>query len=126
MRIIHDQTTIDILGADTLDVGVLPALEDGILLIDASGQVTAMNVTAKAALARDDPDQPFWTIWPEDVRPALENAVSRGFAGRITQYWSRYEHPDGSVSEWDIRLSPLHNARDQVRALVAVARRLPA
>jgi len=123
-----DQTATDLLGTKALDLPAVQAMAECVALLDPDGRIidhsdwTAADLGDAAALKGAE----FWSVWPKDAQDALQRAVSRGLDGSITQYWSRFEHPDGSVTHWDIRLSPLHDARDQVGGVLAVSRKLPA
>ena len=130
MQVIHDQTARDLLGAAeaALDLDALRSHPDCVSMINENGlvmQVSRGSLTALDADTDADLIGSVWTqMWPKTVQTALQVAVERGFSGHITQYWSTFEHADGSISQWDIRLSPVHDARDQVKSVLAMSRKL--
>ena len=126
MHILHDQTAKDLLGAEALDEVALQNSSDCVALLDGSGRIIDHSDWTGSELALAKKGQSFWSVWPKDTQSALKRAVSRGLEGGITQYWSRHEHPDGTITQWDIRLSPLHDARDKVGGVLAVSRKLTA
>lgn len=130
MQIIHDQTAQDLLGdaATTLSPKVIRTLTDCVTMLNDEGRVMQLSRAYLDMLDVDDEDHLignlWWQIWPESAQAALQEAVARGFSGHITQYWTHYEHADGSITEWDIRLTPLYDASKCIKSVIAVSRNM--
>jgi len=128
MRIILDRTAKDMIGAEALDLASFESASGCVAILDCEGRIMELSDWSDAGFDHRssalEKGQSYWAVWPADTHKALKRAVSRGAGGNITQYWSRYEHADGSITHWDIRLSPLHDIRDQVDGVLAVSRKL--
>jgi PAS domain S-box-containing protein len=131
MRIIHDQTARDLLGnAATLSSELLRDHTDCAVLLDVHGRISLLSRGTLDVL-HPTPEETiigkyWWEMWPAVTQKTLQEAVMRGLAGHITQYWASYEETDGSTTHWDIRLSPVQDDAQAVISVIAVSRQLTA
>ena len=131
MYTLLDRTTLDLLGgtAPSFGLGALRDLTECVAVLGTTGHVTQFSKGSLTAFdiaqdARLSPKVFWWDIWPEDTRAPVREAVMRGLNGHITQYWSPFVHADGSISQWNMRLSPLQDSASQVASVIVVSQRL--
>ncbi len=125
-----DKTALDILGdaGAALVPGALRDLQEYAVMLDQTGCVT--EASRGSMTFRDASNeglavgQLWYRFWPEDLRGHLQEAVTRGLQGHITQYWASYTDAAGEVSQWDLRFSPLQDAADAVTSVIVVSRKL--
>ncbi|MEL6640922.1 MAG: PAS domain-containing protein [Pseudomonadota bacterium] len=130
MFTLRDRTALALLGevGSALGPGALRDLTDCVAMLDREGRITqlsrgsllAMELTSDRDLIGSD----WLDLWPKDARVPLEEALARSADGHITKYWAPFVHLDGSVSQWDIRLSPVRDAASEVTSVIAVSRRM--
>lgn len=128
MKIHRDPTTIDLLGVDTtcLQPEALRDFSNCVVLLSPAGRVLTASQAAIAVLGLDDQTQLLgrhWCkIWPAWTHAALAEALDRALSGKITTYWANYPQPDGTMTDWDIRISPVFDETGEVSSVLAVSR----
>ncbi|MEL6573696.1 MAG: PAS domain-containing protein [Pseudomonadota bacterium] len=132
MYTLQDRTAVDLLGdaGTLLRPGALRALSDCVMMLDGTGRISQISRGSMAAMELGPENtvigQAWPDLWPLEARGPLREAVARSLDGHITKYWSSYLHPDGAVSQWDIRLSPVRDAASAVTSVIAVSRQVTA
>ena len=130
MYLLRDRTALDLLGEAGASLGpdALRNMSDCVMMLDRAGRITQVSRGSLSALEMageaEAIGRKWWEIWPAEAHTPLQEAVQRGLQGHITQYWTTYVHTDGSVSQWDIRLSPVQDAASEVTSVIAVSRKL--
>ena len=108
--------------------GALRDLQEYAVMLDHTGCVTEASRGSLTFLDADDTGAAvgrlWWQFWPDEMHSHLQEAVTRGLQGHITQYWASYTDADGDVSQWDLRFSPLQDAAEAVTSVIVVSRKL--
>ena len=105
---------------------VLRHSPDCIKVIEPGGTVAFMNANGLAAMQIDDfsdiHDSDWSTLWPEETRQTVRDAVERGFAGHATRFEAACPTARGEPRWWDVSVAPVEGPDGRVERLVAVSR----
>ncbi len=93
-------------------------------LFDHEGRFLSVNQNGLAVLGLSEADvlgRKFSEIWPEPLRPAVDEAVQTALQGRLCRFEADYIRPDGEVIHWYVILNPIIRGQDRVCQLVALS-----
>ncbi|MFA4436785.1 PAS domain-containing protein, partial [Xanthomonas perforans] len=99
---------------------------DSIKEIALDGKVRFVNSHGVARIAAENAErvlgQPWSSLWPEEVRETVEEAISAAARGERRQFDAACTTPSGERRFWLVSTSPLTNAAGEVEAILAVNR----
>ena len=129
MHMINDLTPQDIF-APSAALAASEDVRDCVTLLNGEGRVVQLSpgTLASFGVLREDDviGRVWWHIWPLCAQAPLQEAVARAFKGHIAKYWTHFDHADGRVTEWDIRMTPLYDDARQINSVVVVSRNVAA
>ncbi len=99
---------------------------DSIKEVSLDGEVMFVNAHGLARIAAENAERVLgkrWSsLWPEEVRPIVEEAISAAASGEKRQFDAECTTPTGEHRHWLVSTSPLRNEAGQVEAVLAVNR----
>lgn len=99
---------------------------DSIKEVSLDGRVRFVNSHGIARIAAENAErvlgQPWSSLWPEEVRETVEEAISAAARGERRQFDAACTTPSGERRFWLVSTSPLTNAAGEVEAVLAVNR----
>lgn len=95
-------------------------------LLDVDGKLLSMNGNGQCLMEIDDFDALYgltWaTIWPEDVRAQVDSALECARCGKIGQFNAFCPTAKGTPKWWDVRITPINDAKGQIQGFLSVSR----
>ncbi|MBO9748307.1 PAS domain-containing protein [Xanthomonas phaseoli pv. dieffenbachiae] len=99
---------------------------DSIKEIDLDGRVRFVNSHGVARIAAENAErvlgQQWASLWPEEVRETVEEAISAASRGERRQFDAACTTPSGERRFWLVSTSPLTNVDGEIEAVLAVNR----
>ncbi|MEQ6247364.1 PAS domain-containing sensor histidine kinase [Sulfitobacter sp. HNIBRBA3233] len=82
-----------------------------IKLLDPDGALQFMSENGKAIMEIDDfaplEGTPWWSLWPEQYRETLQNAVRAASGGVTVEFEAECPTASGTPKHWAVRVSPI-------------------
>ncbi|MFD1341934.1 PAS domain-containing protein [Litorisediminicola beolgyonensis] len=122
-----DQERLDALGLDAEPALVrrMEQSRDCIKLLQSDGTIEYMSHNGLCAMEIDDLSvvlgKVWWTLWPEEVRETLKQAVSAACTGRMANFVADCPTAKGHPRRWDVTVTGLVGARGAVEEILAVS-----
>ncbi|MCY0386712.1 PAS domain-containing protein [Robbsia sp. Bb-Pol-6] len=121
----------DLAQTETRDAGlfsssVLNASHDCIKVMSVQGELEFMNENGLCHMQIDDFSKfdglPWTSLWPESARAEIETAIAEAVAGRPFRFEAFCPTTKGEPRWWDVSVSPILGANEQVERIVSVSR----
>ncbi|MEO6224381.1 MAG: PAS domain-containing protein [Sphingomicrobium sp.] len=107
-------------------LGLLDQSDDCIKVIGIDGSLQFMNCNGKKAMQVDDfcaiAGKPWPSLWPEDARPLLVDAMEEARAGRINRFEAFCPTAKGEPRWWEVTVSPVRSPSGSVAAILSTSR----
>ncbi|MBC7437599.1 MAG: PAS domain-containing protein, partial [Bdellovibrionales bacterium] len=117
---------LDVSDLAELGKGVFEGSPDCVKLLDAEGNILAMNRNGLCAMEIDDfktTKGAHWTtLWTDENRHAIKAAVVAAQAGRNYSLNLASPTAKGALRWWDVRVSPITGASGQVTRILSISR----
>ncbi|HYI38906.1 MAG TPA: EAL domain-containing protein [Allosphingosinicella sp.] len=105
---------------------LLDASGEWISILDLQGRILSINEGGRKALLRKNiscrPGDDWAAFWAGEARTEAGDAVRSAAAGKSVRLIARRLDPDGTVSWWDIVVSPMRGADGAKACVAAMAR----
>ncbi|MGI4861292.1 MAG: sensor histidine kinase [Janthinobacterium lividum] len=112
--------------AELFSSSVLNASHDCIKVMSAQGRLEFMNDNGLCHMQIDDfsqfDGQPWASLWPESAQAEIGKALAEAAAGRPFRFEAYCPTVKGEARWWDISVSPIFSASEQVERIVSVSR----
>ena len=113
---------------EALLVTVLDETQDCIMLLSIDGQFQFVNKQGAMAMDLSAPSetigQSYLTGWSPENISSVADALAAARDGRFGRFTAPRSRSDGSLTWWDVRISPVRNGAGSIKHLVAIARDL--
>lgn len=96
---------------------------DCVQMFDRSGHYLAVNQNGLRALGRTEAEvlgRPFASLWPEETRPRIEEAIRTTLNGQPTSFEADYLTPDGRTVTFRVATNPVFDTKGQVCSFVGI------
>ncbi len=103
---------------------VVEGSPNSVNLFDQDGRYVSINRAGLEAMGWAEDDvlgKRFPEVWPEDVRPTVENAVAQVLTGRRTAFEADCIRPDGRAVTWWVVLNPIVREDGSIRHFVGIS-----
>lgn len=115
-------------GPEALLVTVLDQTHDCIKLLSIDGIIRYVNRTGAMAMDLTAPSeitgQPYLSRWPAENISEVSDALAEARKGNLGRFTAPRPRPNGSLSWWDVTVSPVRDAGGSIAHLVTIARDL--
>lgn len=128
MRNPDDHLALSVMGGIEADflISILNASQDCVKLIEPDGTLSFMNANGMCAMEIDAFDMVAgrrWPeMWPEHMRPTLENAITLARAGERVAFEAECPTAKGTAKWWHVSVLPVRAADGRVHKLLASSR----
>ena len=113
------------LSAEAL-ASVLDQSVDCVKLVGLDGEVQYMNANGLCAMEVDDfaaiAGKPWPSLWPEESRPLLDEAMAGAREGRISRFEAFCPTAKGEPRWWEVTVSPVWSPAGSVDAMLSTSR----
>lgn len=105
---------------------VLNASPDCVEVMSTDGLIEFFNDSGlrlmQVSCAEDVLGRPWATLWPEEARPLVAEALAKAARGETTRFESYCPTTQGEFRWWDVLLAPIPATQGQAQRLIAVSR----
>lgn len=112
--------------SDAFSRTVLESSPDCMKVLDCDGRLQYMNANGMCLMEVDDfcviEDKPWWELWPPESQDLVKASVQKAFEGTGVQFQAFCPTANGTPKWWDVRVSPLRNAKGVITRLITVSR----
>lgn len=95
-----------------------------IILLDREGRFITINKSGLYDMGlggQDVTGRRFTEIWPEDVRPGVDRAITQVLQGFQMSFEAGYVRPDGVHITWNVALNPIYDEDGHIQHFVAIS-----
>lgn len=105
---------------------VLDQSRDCIKILGPGGEINYINSEGRCALAISDYSKvcgrPWRTLWPEESRPIIDQAIARAQAGESSEIEAPRIDSKGETKWWRVGVSPLLERNDELAGILTISR----
>lgn len=97
---------------------------NSIKLLDRQGRIVTINQTGITALGLDNKSiigKHFPEVWPESVRPTVEQAIRDTLNGQMSSFEAKYIRFDGVKQTWYVVLNPIRETDGSIKQFVVIS-----
>lgn len=95
-------------------------------MLDAQGNLLAMNVNGQCLMEVDDVTQvcglPWTSLWPEEAGAQIKAALEQARQGELGRFVAFCPTAKGTPKWWDVRVTPVYDEKKQVQGFLSVSR----
>ena len=105
--------------------GLVDGSPNWVTLLDQVARCVTVNKPGLTAMGWNEEDvigKRFRDLWPEDVRPLVDDAVRQTMQGMQSSFETDCVYPDGHLITWHTILNPITNDEGQIHHIVGISR----
>jgi PAS domain S-box-containing protein len=105
---------------------ILESSPDCLKVLDSEGRIQFMNFNGLCQMEIDDfstfKNKNWWTLWGSDNEALVKAAIHKALTGETAQFIALCPTAKGIPKWWDVLVSPVGNASEPVKQIIAVSR----